>query len=141
MKNWKDFDWTDSDGNTLPPEFKWAAVDKSGNCYAYDTKPLIVDAFFTCRRMNGTIPCENFQVEDWQKSLINRKDYKESDKSAFNEENLLEFIHLTGYDTPTLTSILNEFKTFLELRKAGLEELNKAMVVLEKHGYKFTKEG
>jgi hypothetical protein len=130
MKNWKDFDWTDEDGNTLPSNYLFAAIDKNGDAYAYHPYWNLV----------GAIYLGVYQVENWRESLIHRKDYKkESDKSAFTEENFLEFIHFKGYSALSITSIINEFKRFLESRKPLPQEVTDAMAILEKHGYKFTK--
>jgi hypothetical protein len=141
MKNWKDFDWTDSNGNELPPEYIFAALDKSGFAYAFEVLPYtMIDTFVSAGKW---IACEKFEVENWKKSLTYRKDYKkESDKSAFTEENFLEFIEISKYDCDDCAIFrlaIEDFKNFLESRKPLPQEVTDAMAVLEKHGYKFTK--
>jgi hypothetical protein len=138
MKNWKDFDWTDENGVALQPKYDCAAADDVGDAYAF-TGDVEISSNSNIW-FNETIFCGEFKVENWKESKIYRKDYrKETDKSEFNEENFLEFIVITGYDSQTLASIIEEFKSFLSLRKPLPKKLTDAMAILEKHSYKFTK--
>ena len=60
----------------LPPEYRWAAVDRDGDCFVFGAIPEELDGYgWGCE--HGTLSDyigENFNTTDWQNSLIERQD-------------------------------------------------------------------
>lgn len=55
------------------PEWaKWAAVDKSGECYVYRDKPFIVLLTWQCPSNYSAKHIGDYDPTDWQNSLIER---------------------------------------------------------------------
>ena len=135
MKNWEDFDWTDEDGDSLQSKFIYAAVDSDGCAFCFDVAPPKDEEGWISLRKSDY--CGKFKVENWEESLIHRKDCKKF--SAFTEENFLEFMNNSGEIFHSCNAVYSKFNQFLESRKPLQQEVTDAMAILEKHGYKFTK--
>ena len=60
----------------LPSEYRWAAVDRDGDCFVFGAIPEELDGYgWGCE--HGTLSDyigENFNTTDWQNSLIERQD-------------------------------------------------------------------
>ena len=60
----------------LPPEYRWAAVDRDGDCFVFGAIPEELDGYgWGCE--HGTLSNyigENFNTTDWKNSLIERQD-------------------------------------------------------------------
>lgn len=73
MKNWKDFDWTDNDGEPLPPQFQWAAIDWDGSTWAYDEDcEKGVSSWHVFREEHDVVFVGNYPNKDWKHSKVTR---------------------------------------------------------------------
>lgn len=69
---YSEFDWT-KDGESLRPELKWAAVDRSGKLYAYEYKPDEHDTGYdTVKGKSLYIGIANLQGIAWEDSITRR---------------------------------------------------------------------